>query len=58
MKKKIKELTEEQIDKICDKHPFCGDCPLVMKAKDSFYCYGLHKNLYGDIEIELGEDYE
>ena len=63
MKKKIKELTEQQIDKICDNHPLCDSCPLVRKYKDSFYCYGLYKDLWEDFEIELeedelGEDYE
>ena len=30
MKKKIKDLTLEEFDKICEKYDFCDDCPFYV----------------------------
>lgn len=31
MKKKIKDLTLEEMQKICNKHYYCRNCPLFLK---------------------------
>ena len=42
MKKKIKNLTEEEITSLCEKHACCNNCPLEI-AGFFFYCCDLRK---------------
>lgn len=48
MKKKIKDLTEKEIEDICDKHPLCKNCPLL--GSDD-WCYLLDE-IWGELEID------
>jgi len=47
MKKKIKDLTNEEIEKICDnnrkKYKTCYDCPLKIGEDSCFKCLDLDK---------------
>ena len=52
MKKKIKELTEKEIDVICINHPFCVKCPFASSEKGIFGCYALNTELWGELEID------
>ena len=36
MKKKLKDLTDEEIITICDRYTYCGDCKLRFHGGD--YC--------------------
>lgn len=53
MKKKLKDLTDEEMEKICNnnykKYKTCYDCPLQMEDGPCF------KNLDLDQEIEVEE---
>lgn len=53
MKKKIRYLTIEEINNICDKHNHCSDCPLNTNIE--YYCKTDILNGYGDEEIEVEE---
>lgn len=53
MKKKIKDLTEKQIDEICDNHPLCDKCPFESGDKGPFGCYAIYRELWEDLEIEV-----
>ena len=54
MKKKIKDLTDEEIEKICDnnhkKYKTCYDCPLQIGEDSCFKYLDLGK------EIEVNEE--
>lgn len=52
MKKKIKELTEKEIDIICYNHPLCVKCPFASSDRGIFGCYALNIDLWGDLEID------
>lgn len=58
MKKKIRELTDEEMDKICDKnykkYKTCYDCPLKA-GMDSNNCLK-YLGLDLDQEVEVEED--
>lgn len=54
MKKKIKDLTKEEVMTICDKYR-CEECPLYT-YKDAYYCKDERLNLHGDEEIEVEDD--
>lgn len=51
-KKQIKDLTEEEFDKICDDNHKCADCPLRLKGG---YCF---KNVKTYIKSECGATLE
>ena len=53
MKKKIKDLTEEEVIKICDNHS-CKRCPLF--DYESCHCKTNLLELYGEEEIEVEDD--
>lgn len=48
-KKKIKDLTKEEIWMICDSYDWCEMCPL----KDTFKCPNV--DLYGEATVEVPE---
>lgn len=48
MKKKIKDLTDEEIKSICDRHFFCHKCPLNHHIK----CRYVDNNLDRKVEID------
>lgn len=54
MKKKIKDLTVEEADKICDKQTCCNNCPLNIRF--SKHCttmiYNCKELLEREIEVE------
>lgn len=52
MKKKIKELTEQEIDGICNNHLFCVKCPFASSDKGVFGCYAMDTELWGELEID------
>ena len=52
MKKKIKDLTLEEIKKICINHS-CQFCPLDI---NEFWCKNNDLEHYGEQEIEVDED--
>lgn len=54
MKKKIKDLTIEEIKKICGNN-ICNYCPFDL---DTPYCKYDDLEHYGDEEIEVDEDEE
>jgi len=58
MKKKIKDLTLEEVFKICKTHLSCADCPLLcsMQTEDCQFC-GLdsYVGFMGDDEVETKE---
>ena len=47
MKKKIKDLTHEEREKICEKHPNCDDCPF-----DINYEYCFKDKLFAEVEVD------
>lgn len=47
MKKKIKDLTVEEIKSICDRSPFCHKCPL----KNHIKCCYIDTDLEREIEV-------
>lgn len=60
MKKKIKDLTLEEVNKICYKNSICSGCPL-MKADKSALCF-CYKDIVTDLtkfnlesEVEVNE---
>ena len=56
MKKKIRDLTDEDMDKICDKnykkHKTCYDCPLKAGMDSNNYLKYLGLDLDQEIEVE------
>jgi len=52
MKKKIKQLTQKEIDDICDNHPLCVKCPFASSDTGICGCYALDRDLWGDLEVE------
>lgn len=58
MLKKIKDLTKEELESICDKYEYCKTCPL--KIKGSCYCMivylctkeKIEKKLENEVEVE------
>ena len=54
MKKKIKDLTDEEVIKICGNYR-CKECPLFT-YKDWCRCKDDFLGLYGEEEIEVEED--
>ena len=52
MKKKIKDLTIEELYKICSKYS-CKDCPLDIPQ---LWCKYNDLDKYGDEEIEVEDD--
>lgn len=58
-KKKIKNLTIEEAEKICDKQPVCNNCPL--DVPNAYYSKHCLKNIiidnkeYLDKEVEVEE---
>ena len=55
-KKKIEDLTKEDVEKLCDKaEQNCLKCPLFIwgNTKDKFYCIGSYLDkLKQEIEVE------
>lgn len=54
MKKKLKDFTEEEIDKICDKYIDCKGCPF--EDKYEFWCQIFYRDIMGDLEIEYEQE--
>ena len=58
-KKKIKDLTYEQIEKICGNNtPNCSNCPLLLHEDFDSVClidYNVIKVLNAEIEVEKNE---
>lgn len=60
--KKIKELTEKELESICNKRPFCENCPLELQYDVDSVCIlhilenfkDFNKRL--DVEIEVEDD--
>ena len=59
MIKKIKDLTYDEIDDICNNHPFCDKCPFATYNKNNFTCLAkildipyLVKALEEEVEVE------
>ena len=53
VKKKIKDLTENDCDLICKKNELCCLCPLFMSIK----CWGINKRIdYAKSEMEVEVD--
>lgn len=52
MKKKIKDLTSEEVEKICENHS-CLFCPLNV---NELWCNSDDLEQYGEIEIEVDVD--
>ena len=52
--KQIKNLTKEEIEKICDEQLLCADCPLML-SREVRLCLndkGIKENLEKEIEVE------
>lgn len=54
MKKKIKDLTKEEVMTICEKYD-CYKCPLYIGI-NIYKCKDERLNKYGDEEIEVEDD--
>ncbi len=57
MKKKIKNLTQEEIDEVCQKYPYCSfgkGCPFKNKATGG--CMVAEDIPHGEEEVEIEED--
>ena len=50
--KKIRDLTENEIDKICKKQKYCSDCPLYL-GEDSDYAEVCLRNDHEKFEKAL-----
>ena len=55
MKKKIKDLTLDEINNLCEKIKICDDCPFVKNHKCLVYDIFLIKHDIGEIEVEVDE---
>lgn len=53
MKKKIKDLTEDETNGICDNHNYCHNCQLYIKSLG--YCKHHDLDTYGEEEVEVDE---
>ena len=56
MKKKIKDFTDEEIDAVCQKHPYCSfgkGCPF--KDKTTGGCKVADDVYHGEEEIEVDD---
>ena len=51
--KKIKDLTEEEIEKICEEQVLCADCPLMLSNKHRI-CLNDDKMIKATLEKEIG----
>lgn len=47
-KKKLKDFTEEELDKYCDTHN-CKECPL---DTNTTLCLAFDEELWGDVELD------
>ena len=58
MKKKIKDLCGNEINKICENYDInsCHKCPLYISGDE--YCKSYYLDKYGDEEIEVDLDEE
>ncbi len=57
MKKKIRDLTEENKNHICSSHLSCGDCPLsfLEKGKSYYHCKDNFLEQYSEEEVEVDD---
>lgn len=53
MKKKIKNLTNNGIESICNKYPSCLGCPLYIPCDTS--CKDGYPSNYGEEEVEVDD---
>lgn len=51
MKKKIKDLTKDEKNSICDEHDYCHNCQLYIKS--SGHCKHHDLDTYGEEEVEV-----
>lgn len=62
MKKKIKDLTDIEMDDVCWKQKTCKDCPLIIQKIDSdsidYICFAGVKNMVEKLNQEIEVDYE
>ena len=52
MKKKIKELSLKEQEKICKQNSYCGECPLLL----GHFCFRDILNELANQEIEVEDD--
>ena len=52
MKKKIRNLTKEEIQIICRNHEYCEDCPFNISENEDTYCITDYLDLDKEIEID------
>lgn len=59
MKKQIKNLTKEEVEKICYSRYICNDCPLDIPSSPRKYCMKNIIDMYKEAlekEIEVEEE--
>ncbi|HRF69949.1 MAG TPA: hypothetical protein PKV66_00800 [Candidatus Pelethenecus sp.] len=54
MKKKIKDLTEDEINGFCNDNYYCHTCQLYI-SEDCMYCKRHDLDTYGEEEVEIDE---
>lgn len=54
MKKKIKDLTEDETSSICNGHDYCHNCQLYIR-EDCPYCKNHDLDTYGEEEVEVDD---
>ena len=53
MKKKIRDLTEEDIYKVCAKYHGCRkNCPFIISEEEDSYCITNYLDLDKEVEID------